>query len=148
MSLQNKILEDIKTALKNKDAQKLKVLRFLQADIKNKEIQLRPQKITESDILNTLQKSLKQREEIIVQLKQAGRAEGLKIEKEEMNLLRSYLPAMPEPKEVEKVVHQVLSELSATSLKEMGKVMKECMKHFKGPVDKKLLSDTVRQKLN
>ena len=147
MSLQKKILEDIKGALKNKDTQKLKVLRLLQANIKNKEIQLRPQQIMESDILNIIQKSIKQQEETIQQLKQAGRTEAIKKEEEEITILHSYLPAMPQPEEVEKVVHQVLDELSANSIKEMGKVMKECMKHFKGPVDKKLLSDKVRQKL-
>ena len=147
MSLQEKIFKDIKVALKNKESQKLKVLRLLQADIKNREIQLRPQKITEGDILRSIQKSIKQQEETIQQLKQAGRTEDLKREEEEIMLLRSYLPAMPDPQEIEKVVYQVLDKLSASSIKEMGKVMKECMKYFKGPVDKKVLSDKVRQKL-
>ena len=149
MNLKTKILNDIKEALKGKDTQKLKVLRLLQANIKNKEIQLRPKEITELDIISVLQKSIQQQEETIEQLKQAGRAESLKQEKKEVALLRSYLPDMPTPEEIEKVVITVLNKQeSPPSIKEMGKVMKECMECFKGPVDKKLLSHKVRQKLH
>ena len=148
MSLKKKILDDMRGALKNKEAQKLKVLRLLQASIKNKEIQLRPKEITESDIINTIQKSIKQQEETVQQLKQAGRVESVQLEEEEIAILQSYLPKMPSSEEMEKVVNTIIADLPAPSVKEMGKVMQACMQHFKGPVDKKLLSQKVLQKLH
>ncbi|NJL25081.1 MAG: GatB/YqeY domain-containing protein, partial [Calothrix sp. SM1_5_4] len=75
MSLREKILEDIKSSMKNKDADRLSAIRFLQAAVKNREIELRPNAITDQDILGVIKKLAKQRKDSITEFEKAGRTD-------------------------------------------------------------------------
>lgn len=148
MALREKIMADIKTAMKNKDQVRLDTLRFLNSAIKNREIELRPNAITEEDILGVLKKAVKQRNESIEQYQQAGRADLVEKETGELNVLQEYLPQQLSREKVEAIVAQVIADLKADSVKMMGAVMKEVIARTKGAADNKLVSEVVKSKLN
>ena len=148
MSLREKILEDIKTHMKNKDAERLSAVRFLQSAIKNREIELRPNAITEQDVLGVIKKMAKQRKDSIAEYEKAGRTDLADKEKFELTVLESYLPQQMSADQVAKVVEEVIAALGANSQKQMGAVIKEVMARTAGQADGKMISDLVKSKLN
>src|SRR5262245_30429222 len=120
MSLKEKILEDIKTCMKNREADRLSAVRFLQSAVKNKEIELRPQNITNQDILGVVKKLAKQRKDSISEFEKAGRNDLVEKEKFELGVLEGYLPKQLSADEVAKVVADVIQVLGAKDIKQMG----------------------------
>lgn len=147
MGLREQILEDIKTAMKSKDADRLGAVRFLQAAIKNREIELRPNAITEQDVIGVIKKLAKQRKDSITEYEKAGRTDLVDKEKFELKVLEEYLPEQMSPEAVAKIVEEVIKAQGATSQKQMGGVIKEVMAKTGGQADGKLISDLVRSKL-
>jgi len=147
MSLREKILEDIKTAMKNKEADRLSAVRFLQSAIKNREIELRPNAITEQDIIGVIKKMAKQRKDSIAEFEKAGRTDLAEKEKFELGVLEEYLPQQMSPDAVAKIVDEVIKSQGATSQKQMGAVMKEVLARTSGQADGKVISDLVKSKL-
>lgn len=147
MSLKEQILADLKEAMKNKEADRLSTIRFLQSAIKNKEIELRPNAITEQDILAVIKKSVKQRKESIEQYESAGRNDLADKEKFELTVLEAYMPAQMTQAQVEKIVAEVIAEQGASSMKDMGGVMKEVQARTAGQADGKMVSEVVKSKL-
>ena len=147
MSLREKILEDIKTAMKSKEADRLSAIRFLQAAVKNREIELRPNGITEQDIIAVIKKQAKQRRDSISEFEKAGRKDLVDKEKFELTVLEEYLPAQMSEADVAKIVDEVIKSQAATSLKQMGGVIKEVMSKTGGMADGKVISDLVKSKL-
>lgn len=147
MSLREKVLEDIKTAMKAKEADRLSAIRFLQAAIKNKEIELRPNGITEQDILGVIKKLVKQRRDSIEEFSKAGRTDLVDKEKFELGVLEAYLPAQMSNEQVAKIVDEVIKATGATTLKQMGGVIKDVMAKTGGQADGKVISDLVKSKL-
>lgn len=147
MSIKDVIMADIKTAMKEKNQDKLSVLRFLSSAIKNREIELRPNEITEQDIIGVIKKSIKQRKESIEQFQNAGRQDLADKEAAELKVLEVYLPQQMSREQIETVVAQVLTELNITSVKEMGRAMKEVVARTAGQADNKIVSEIVKSKL-
>jgi uncharacterized protein len=147
MSLKAKILDDVKTAMKERNQLKLDTVRFLQSAIKNREIELRPVEIKDEDILNVIKKMVKQRKESIEQFEKAGRQDLADKEKSELQIYEQYLPKAMDRAEVEKVVAAVMIEMKATTVKDMGGVMKEVIARTGGAADNKVVSEIVRAKL-
>jgi uncharacterized protein YqeY len=147
MSLKAKILEDIKTAMKNKEAERLSAIRMLQAAVKYREIELRPNEISEADVMGVVKKLAKQRKDSITEFEKAGRQDLVAKEKFELSVLEQYLPAQMSAEQVAKIVEEVIKEQNATSQKQMGGVIKEVMNRTGGTADGKTISDLVRSKL-
>jgi len=147
-AIKAKIMEDVKQAMKDKSQAKLDALRFLQAAIKYKEIEVRPNTITEDEVLGVIKKLVKQRKESIEQFQSAGRNDLVEKETAELGFLEAYLPKAADRGTVEKVVTEVIASLKASSIKDMGAVMKESMARLAGAADNKLLSEIVRSKLS
>jgi len=147
MSLKEQILSDIKIAMKEKDTKKLEVLRFVNAQIKNKEIEVRPETITDSDTLKVLKKYIKQRKESIEQFKTHGRDDLVQSETYQAEVVEAYLPKMMTEDEVKAVVKEVISATGASSMKEMGAVMKGVMDKAGDLADGKMLSQVVKAEL-
>ncbi|MEO0335256.1 MAG: GatB/YqeY domain-containing protein [Pseudomonadota bacterium] len=147
MSLKSKILDDLKSAMKNKEADRLSAIRFLQSAIKNKEIDLRPKEITDNDIMDVLKKSAKQRKDSIEQYEKAGRNDLADKEKFELSILEEYLPEQLSEEKAAEVVSAVIADLGASSMKDMGAVMKEVQVRTAGAADGKMLSSLVKAKL-
>ena len=147
MDLKNQILADIKEAMKNRDQERLSTLRFLQSAIKNKEIDLRPEPISEEGVLAVLKKSVKQRRDSISQYEDAGRSDLVEKEKAELAILEAYLPEPLPVEKVEAIVKESIAEAGASSLKDMGTVMKLVMSKTQGQADNKIVSEIVRNQL-
>jgi uncharacterized protein YqeY len=147
MSLKEKILADMKEAMKAKDSHRLEVLRFLQSAVRYKEIELRPGLINDGEIIGVVTKQVKQRKESIDQFEKAGRKDLVDKEKYELSVLEGYLPHQMSRVEVEEIVDSVIKTLSATSMKQMGVVIKEVLAKTAGSADGKLVSEIVKAKL-
>lgn len=145
--LKEKIMDDVKTAMKAKDQLKLNALRFLQAAIKNREIELRPNAINEEEVLGVIKKMVKQRKESIEQYKTAGRQDLVDQESAELQILENYMPTQMGREQIEKLVAEVISSSGAKSVKDMGNVMKEVIARAKGSADNKTVSEVIKSKL-
>jgi uncharacterized protein YqeY len=148
MSLREKILEDIKAAMKSKEADRLSAIRFLQAAVKNREIELRPNGITEQDIIAVIKKLVKQRKDSISEFEKAARMDLVAKEKFELSVLEQYLPLQMSQEQVTRIVDEVIKAQGATQLKQMGAVIKEVMSKTDGLADGKVISDLVKSKLH
>lgn len=148
MSIREKILENTKTAMKEKNQLCLDTLRVLSSAIKNQEIQLRPEPISEADIFGVIKKLVNQRQESIDMFKKGGREDLAEKESKEKAILESYLPVEPTKEELIVIVDQTIQALSATSIKQMSWVMKEISRRTNGLANNKLASELVREKLS
>lgn len=148
MSLKVKIMDELKEAMKSKDQVKLSTLRFLNSQIKNKEIDLRPNAITEEDIVSVIKKSVKQRQDSIEQYQNANRQDLADVEIAELKILETYLPQMMSEDQVKVFVLEAIKETGATDAKDMGKVMKAVMAKTKGQADNRVVSELVKQNLS
>jgi uncharacterized protein YqeY len=147
MGLREQILDDIKSAMKNKEAERLSAIRMLQAAVKNREIELRPNAITVPVLQAVVRKLAKQRKDSITEFEKAGRQDLADKEKYELGVLEAYLPAQMSPEQVAKLVDEVIQATGANSMKQMGAVVKEVMAKSGGQADGKTISDLVKSKL-
>lgn len=148
MEIREKIMSDMKSAMREKDQVKLDAIRFLQAAIKNREIEVRPEAITADDILAVLKKLVKQRRESIEQYQAANRQDLVDKEASELKVIEAYLPAQMSKEQIEAVVVQVIAETKASSIKDMGAVMKAVVAKTAGSADNKLVSEIIKSKLS
>ena len=146
-SLKDRIAADIKDAMRSKQMEKLNALRLVQSAFKNREIELRPNPITEDDFLAVLKKLVKQRKESIEQYQNAKRQDLVDAESKELTLLETYMPAQMGREQIEALVKTVISDLGAKTVKEMGSVMKEVIARSGGTADNKIVSDLVKSTL-
>lgn len=144
----DRIQNDLTAAMKEKDELRLSVLRMVKSALKNKEIEkMRPLEDLES--LQVLQTLVKQRHESVEQFTKGGRKDLAEKERKEIALIEKYLPAAPSDDEVHHAVEAAISETGADSLKQMGAVIKAARAKLEGKtVDGKALSDRVRGRLS
>ena len=147
MSLREQISNDIKTAMKAKEMDKLNALRMVQAAFKNREIELRPNPMPEEESLAVLKKLVKQRKESIEQYQAAKRQDLVDAETKELLLLQTYMPQQMSREQVEAVVTEVIQSTGAKTVKDMGSVMKEAVVRTAGQADNKMLSEIIKSKL-
>lgn len=147
MEIREKITADIKSAMIAKESVKLGALRMLQSAIKNREIDMRPNPITADEVLGVLKKLVKQRKESIDQFQQAGRQDLVDQETAELKVLEVYLPAQLSREQIEALVAEVITALSAKTVKDMGPVMKEVIARSGGAADNKIVSEVIKSKL-
>ena len=148
MSLNDKIISDLTTAMKAKDADRLSVLRMVKANLMNRQIE-KGEKLSDEEITKALQTLVKQRRDSVEQYEKAGRSELADKEKSEIAVLEDYLPQAASKEEIEKAVTEAISETGASSMKEMGIVMKATQTKLAGKsADGKLVSETVKAKLS
>ncbi len=148
MEIREKILSDMKQAMRDKDSVKLEAIRFLQAAIKYREIEIRPNAITSDDILGVVKKMVKQRKESIDQYKAANRQDLVDKEAVELKIIEEYLPAQMSRDQIEAVVVEVIAETKAASIKDMGTVMKAVVAKTAGAADNKIVSEIIKSKLS
>lgn len=147
MALRDQIMNDIKDSMRAKDMAKLNALRMVQSAFKNREIELRPEPMSEEEHIAVLKKLAKQRKESIEQYQAANRQDLADAEAAELKLLEQYLPAQMSKEQVEKIVAEVIAAVGATTVKEMGAVMKEVQARTAGTADNKLVSELIKAKL-
>lgn len=147
MEIRDQVMADVKDAMRAKDQLKLNTLRFLQAAVKNREIELRPNPITSDEVMNVIKKLVKQRKESIEQYQAGNRQDLADQEAAELKVLEGYLPAQMGRDQVEKVVTEVIAALGAKTVKDMGPVMKEVIARTAGTADNKTVSEVIKSKL-
>jgi len=148
MTLSEQIQKDIVTAMKAKDELRLSVLRMVKAALQLKEVEkIRPLDAAES--IQLLQTLVKQRKESIDQFTKGGRQDLVDKETSELKILETYLPAGASEAEMDAAISKAITDLGATSLKQMGAVVKAAKETLTGKsVDGKALSDRARDRLS
>lgn len=148
MSLIDQIQKDLTAAMKEKDELRLSVLRMVKSALKNKEIEkMRP--LENLEALQVLQTLVKQRQESIEQFTHGGRPDLAEKESREIKIIQTYLPAAPTDAEITGAIEDAIAETGADSLKQMGAVIKAARAKLEGKtVDGKGLSERVRQRLS
>ncbi len=146
MSLKAQLEMEMKDAMRARDSLKLNAIRFLMAQIKNKEIDLRKE-LTDEDIFKIIQTLVKQRKESIAFSEKAGRSDLVEKEKAELALLESYLPKSLSDEEIIAIISDVVKELNATQ-KDFGKVMKAVMPRIAGRADGGKVNELVKKVLS
>ncbi|MGA9290552.1 MAG: GatB/YqeY domain-containing protein [Anaerobacillus sp.] len=147
MSLNDRLTADMKVAMKNKEKNKLSVIRMVKSSIQNESIKL-GHELTEEEELTVLTREVKQRKDSLLEFEKAGRSDLVQNLDEELSILSVYLPKQLSEEEVEQIVQEVISETGASSKKEMGKVMGALMPRVKGKADGGLVNRIVQKNLS
>lgn len=139
MSLRDDLSTAMKQAMKSGDKTRLSVVRMIQATLKDKDIDARggehDGRIPDNEILLMLQKMIKQAQEAAVTAAKAGRSELVDQARAEIEIITSFLPTQMDEDEVRAVVSELVGELGATSIKDMGKVMAAIKERYFGRID-------------
>ena len=146
--LEERIQQDYVKAMKDRNIAKSSALSFLRAQLKNVRIDKRAEKLEDADVIATIKKQAKQREDSIVQFEQGGRKDLVDKEKAELAILKAYLPADMPDQELQGLIKSAIAEVKATGMKEMGAVMKALMPKVSGKADNKRVSDLIKQALS
>ena len=147
MTLTKQIVADLTTAMKAQDANRTSTLRMVKAAMMNRQIE-KGSELDDDDMQKLLRSLVKQRRDSIEQYEKAGRQELVDKEKAEIDVIETYLPQAASPDEIEQAVTAVITETGATSMRDMGKVMKAVQAALAGKnADGKLVSDVVKTKL-
>lgn len=148
MSLNDKIIADITEAMKAKDAERLSTLRMVKANLMNRKIE-KGSELTDEEVQKALLSLVKQRRDSIEQYEKGGRAELAAKEAAEITHIEVYLPKAATPEEIETAVAEAVAETGASSIKDMGAVMKAAQAKLAGKsADGRMVSEAVKAKLS
>ena len=142
-----RLRNDLTTAMKARDARTVSVLRMVLAEVHNREIAKRGE-LSDDEIVEALQRGVKQRQEAAEQFAKGGRQDRADAECAEIEVLRGYLPEQLDGDELAAAVDQVIDDIGAASPADMGRVMGELMSRHKGRLDGKAANAVVRDRLH
>ncbi|CEH33196.1 GatB/YqeY domain-containing protein [Romboutsia lituseburensis] len=146
MSLKQKLQEDLKSSMKNKDTVRKSVVTLIRASIKQYEVDNRVE-LDDEDIIDIISKQMKQRRDSLEEFAKANRQDLVSETESEIEVLKEYLPQQLSEEELNKIVKETISELGATSMKDMGKIMSAMMPKVKGRADGKQINELVKANL-
>jgi hypothetical protein len=146
MSLQQRLDDDLKVAIKSSDNLKTSVVRMAKAAIKNKQIEKR-RELSDEEIISVISMLLKQRRESIELFSKGGREDLVEKEKQELSILQSYLPSQLTPDELDRLIIDAIKEASAEGVQDIGKVMRLLMPKVKDTADGKVVNQRVMELL-
>ena len=146
MSLKSRITEDMKTAMRAKDSVRLGAIRLLQAAIKQREVDERIE-LDDMQVIEAIEKMLKQRRDSISQFEAANRQDLVEIEEFEVAVLQNYLPQALTEDEVKAILEQVVADTGASGIKDMGKVMAAVKPLVVGRADMGKISGMIKMRL-
>jgi uncharacterized protein YqeY len=147
MSLRDRLSEDLKIAMKSKDQLRMDVIRMIKAAVLNKEVELKKD-LDDAEMSRIMTTLIKQRREAAEQFDRGNRLDLAAKERQEITIIEGYLPKAASSEEVARTVEAVIKETGATSIKDMGQVMKAVMARLAGQtVDGKTVSDVVKSRL-
>jgi uncharacterized protein len=147
MSLEERLVEEMKQALKSNDKLRLSTIRMIRSALKNREIELR-KKLEDEEVVKVIQGMVRKGEESVEQFQIGGRMDLVEKEKKEIEILKSFLPQPLSQEEILKIIDQSIQETQASSLKDIGKVMKSVMPKIGGKADGKLINQLVKERLS
>jgi uncharacterized protein YqeY len=146
ISLNEKLDQAFKKAIKGQQQTVLSTLRMLKTAVRHKEVELK-HSLGEAELLAVINSQAKQRRDSIAEYTKAGRPDLASKEEEELSVLLSFLPAQLSPEEVEAEVVRVIAQVEASSIKDLGRVMKTAMAELAGKTDGKIVQEIVRRRL-
>jgi len=146
MSLNKKIADDLKDAMKAKDSFRLSCLRMLKSSIKNKQVEI-GRELKDEEIQKVISSLVRKSKEAAGEFRAGGREDLATKEESEASLLYEYLPEQLTRGKMEEIIKQVISELQAESLKDLGRVMKTAMARMAGRAEGKEVNTIVRELL-
>ena len=145
--LVEKLKKDMIEAMKNKDKEKLTVIRMVKAALDKERIDKKAE-VNDDLLIDVVNKQVKMRNDSLEEFKKANRADLIKQTEEELEILKDYLPELLSEEEVITIIEEVINEVNAETIKDMGKVMKEVTPKVKGKADMKHVSEIIKSKLN
>lgn len=149
MELQKRLDDDLKSAMKGGNKEKVSVLRFLLSNLKNRRIEKgRDAVLTDEEIVQVIMTSIKQRRDAIEQFGRGGRHDLVQKEETELGILQSYLPRQLSEEELVETIRQVIAETGAVGPKDIGKVMKAVMAAVSGRAEGSVVSAKVKSLLS
>ena len=146
MSLKQKLQEDLKSSMKNKETIKKSVITLIRSSIKQYEVDNRVE-LGDAEIVDLIAKQLKQTRDSREEFKKAGREDLVSKAEAEIEVLKEYLPQQLSEEELNEIVKATISEVGATSMKDMGKIMAAIKPKTKGRADGKLINELVKNNL-
>jgi hypothetical protein len=147
MGLKERITSDMTAAMKAREAGRLSTLRMVKAAVQNREIE-KGGELSEEELTKALQSLVKQRRDSVEQYEKAGREELAAKERAEIAVIEEYLPRAASREEIERAVDEAVAETGASSLKEMGALMKAALARLAGRnADGKVVSEVVKSRL-
>jgi len=149
MSLKQRLQEDLKEAIRARDGRRKAVIRMALAEIVNAEVELEHNdELDDADVIAVLQKQARQRRDTISELRQADRPDLLAEEEAQLVILEGYLPRLLSREEVAEEARQVIAEVGAAGMGQMGPVMRQLMSKLKGRADGSVVNAVVRELLS
>lgn len=145
--MREKILNDLKEAMKNKDKEKLAVIRMIKGAMQMEELNLK-RECTDDEMIGIISKQIKTRRESMVEFEKAGRTDLMEQTQKEIDFLNTYMPEQLSEEEILKEIDQAFQEVNPSSVKDMGKLMGLLTPKLKGKADMSWVSKTIREKLN
>ena len=147
MGLEERLVDEMKQAMKSNDKLRLSTIRMIRSAAKNKEIELQ-RKLNDDDIFMVIQGMVRKGEDSIEQFQAGERLDLVEKEQQEIEILKSFLPQPLSQEQILGMIDQGIAETEASSLKDLGKVMKSVMPKLAGKADGKLINQLVKQKLS
>lgn len=147
MTLEEQINEDLKTSMKSKNESRLSCLRFLKAALKNKQVE-KMGKLEDDEIRSVIFSLIRRATDSVSEFRQGGREELAAKEEKEIEILSGYLPKQLSLEEIEGIIRETISELSAQGPKDIGKVMKAAMNRMTGRAQGKEVNDIAKRLLS
>ena len=147
-TLKDRILEDVKQAMRAREKRRLATLRLVTAAIKQREIDRRSGPLDDTAVVAVLGKMIKQRRESATQYEDAGRTDLAGIERDEIAIIEQYMPRALDPAEVDAIVAAAIGESGAATMKDMGRVMGLLEPRLRGRTDMSGVSAAVRARLS
>ncbi|MCK9373686.1 MAG: GatB/YqeY domain-containing protein [Sulfuricurvum sp.] len=144
MTLREQINDDIKTAMKEKNVEKRDALRLLSSAMKQVEVDERKE-LSDDDVIKIIQKQVKQRNDAMVQYRDAGREDLYDKEASEAAIFETYLPTQLSDEELESAIRAIIAEVGASSMKEIGKVMGAASKALGAQADGKRINECAKK---
>ena len=145
--MRNKLLNDLVTAMKNQDKEKLSVLRMAKGAIQLEEINLKHE-LTDDEFIGVIGKQIKTRKESIVEFEKAGRTDLVEQTQKEVEILNKYMPEQLSEEEVLKVIDEAFNEIKPQAQSDMGKLMGYVNPKLKGKADMGFVSKTIKERLS
>ena len=145
--MREKILEDLKLAMKNQDKEKLSVVRMIKGAIQMEELN-KKHELSDDEVIAIISKQIKSRKEAIVEFEKANRSDLVEQNKAEIEILNTYMPEQLSDEEIIKVIDEAFAKINPTSERDMGKIIGSISPILKGKADMGNVSKIVKERLN
>lgn len=144
--MKERLLEELKTAMKSQDKVKLSVIRMVKGAIQMDEI-AKKRELTDDEIVSILAKQIKTRKEAILEFTKANRNDLVEQNEAEIAILNAYMPKMMEESEIEAIIKEVFAKVNPTGVNDIGRVMKEIAPLVRGKADMSLVNNLIKKNL-